>query len=91
MVNDYNDKTQRIPDKKSSRTLRLVTFNVNGVKTIFNYHPWNGHKQCFDTLLQYLKADIVSLQELKLTAQNLSSTKIGNTQKYRSFVSVPNT
>lgn len=91
MVNDYNDKTQRIPDKKSSRTLRLVTFNVNGVKTIFNYHPWNGHKQCFDTLLQYLKADIVSLQELKLTAQNLSSTKIGNTQKYRSFVSVPKT
>ncbi|RLV88549.1 hypothetical protein JA9_004183 [Meyerozyma sp. JA9] len=91
MVNDYNDKTQRIPDKKSSRTLRLVTFNVNGVKTIFNYHPWNSHKQCFDTSFQYLKADIVSLQELKLTAQNLSSTKIGNTQSYRSFVSVPKT
>lgn len=91
MVNDYDDKTQRIPDKESSRTLRLVTFNVNGVKTIFNYYPWNDHKQCFDTLLQYLKADIVSLQELKLTAQNLSSTKIGNTQSYRSFVSVPKT
>lgn len=81
----------QIPEKKSSRDLRLITFNVNGVKTIFNYHPWNTHNRSFDALFQYLNADIISLQELKLTPQNISSTNIGNTTKYRSFVSVPKT
>lgn len=81
----------RIPSKKGPRSVRLVTFNVNGVKTLFNYHPWNEHEQKFDTLFKYLDADIVSLQELKLTPQNISSTKIGNTNLYRTFISVPKT
>lgn len=84
--------SMQIPPKESISTVRYVSFNVNGVKTVFNYSPWNklAH-QDLNGLFQYMHADIITLQELKLSPLNLSSTVpyIGHLEHYRSFISLP--
>ncbi|KAK6457618.1 AP endonuclease [Scheffersomyces xylosifermentans] len=78
------------PKKYGDSTIRYVTFNVNGVKTLFNYHPWNKFNQDYNLLFNTLQADIITLQELKLTASTLSSIKnIGHLPNFKSFISVP--
>ncbi|KAM3122740.1 hypothetical protein CJJ07_004551 [Candidozyma auris] len=76
----------RIPDLSPSN-IRYLTFNVNGIKTLFNYHPWNLLQNDHDALFRALKADIISLQELKINGDGLAST--GLLKDYRSFVSIP--
>ncbi|CAN3362566.1 DNA-(apurinic or apyrimidinic site) endonuclease 2 [Diutina catenulata] len=74
----------------ASDTLRLVTFNVNGIKTLFNYHPWTELNQDLDALLQRLDGDVTSFQELKLTKETLAAVKdIGHLKNFRSFISLP--
>ncbi|KAI5953935.1 APN2 [Candida margitis] len=76
--------------QKNENSFRFVTFNVNGVKTIFNYHPWNKINNDFNTMFDLLQADVITLQELKLTEQSLSTLKnIGHLKDYRSFISLP--
>ncbi|KAI3403652.2 APN2 [Candida oxycetoniae] len=78
--------------QKNKNSLRFVTFNVNGVKTIFNYHPWNKFKNDFNAMFNSLQADVITLQELKLTEQTMSSLRnIGHLQDFRSFISLPTT
>ncbi|KAI5964664.1 APN2 [Candida pseudojiufengensis] len=81
----------KIPIKKSNKTIRFLTFNVNGIKTICNYHPWNQFKQEFNDIFLSLKSDIITLQELKLTINTtLNEIKnIGHLKNYRSFISLP--
>ncbi|CAH6719933.1 DNA-(apurinic or apyrimidinic site) endonuclease 2 [[Candida] jaroonii] len=71
-------------DSKDHGDLRVVSFNVNGIKTLFNYHPWNN--KSLQTVLQDLKADIISLQELKLDKDSINDMSLKN---YRSFVTIP--
>ncbi|CAN3374431.1 hypothetical protein DIURU_000693 [Diutina rugosa] len=78
--------------RDASRTLRLVTFNVNGVKTLFNYHPWRDTNGNLDEVLSKFNADVVTFQELKLNRDSLSSIKdIGHLKHFRSFITVPTT
>lgn len=78
--------------RDASHTLRLVTFNVNGVKTIFNYHPWRDTNGDLDQVLLKFDADVVTFQELKLNRDSLSSVKdIGHLRHFRSFITVPTT
>lgn len=75
---------------KNEKSIRFVTFNVNGVKTVFNYHPWNKIDNDFNTMFDLLQADVITLQELKLTEQSLSTLKnIGHLKDYKSFISLP--
>lgn len=75
---------------KNEDSIRFITFNVNSVKTVFNYHPWNKISNDFNTMFDLLQADVITLQELKLTEQSLSTLKnIGHLQNYRSFISLP--
>lgn len=85
------DPLNRIHPKHSkSATIRYVTFNINGANTLFNYHPWNKFNQDYNALFQLLQADIITLQELKLSNQTLSSIKgIGHLPNYKSFISLP--
>lgn len=73
-----------IPDK-SPGTIRVVTFNVNGFNTLFNYHPWNRTgklKACID----FLHADIVTLQELKVSNVNNSVARV---EGFYNYVTIP--
>ncbi|CAI5757346.1 unnamed protein product [Candida verbasci] len=69
---------------------RFITFNVNGLKTLFNYHPWNKFNSDLNEIFKSLQSDIITLQELKLTESSLSSLKdIGHLKDYKSFISLP--
>lgn len=71
---------------KSQAAVRFVTFNVNGTKTLCNYHPWNKMKS-FDKIFGYLFADIITLQELKVQKDNLDH-ELNEIPNYRSFVTL---
>ena len=90
-VKNYNSDAvlQKIPHKGNHDTLRYMSFNVNGIKTLFSYHPWNQLNRNFDDFFKALEADIISLQELKLTPASLLSTNIGKLSEYKAFISLP--
>lgn len=72
---------------KSENNVRFLTFNVNGCKTLFKYHPWNDLLNNYDDFLASLDADIVSLQELKVQQDALNP--LGLVQNYQAFISIP--
>ncbi|KAI0630732.1 Endonuclease/exonuclease/phosphatase [Trametes polyzona] len=59
--------------------MRILSWNINGIRTLPKYHPWNSFKSC-EGILDELKADIICFQgellescvrsydELKLTS-----------------------
>mmetsp|Transcript_5149 Transcript_5149/g.5147 ORF Transcript_5149/g.5147 Transcript_5149/m.5147 type:complete len:566 (+) Transcript_5149:157-1854(+) len=86
-----NEPLNKIESKDSRNTIRYISFNVNGAKTLFNYHPWNQLQQNYDLFFNLLEGDVISLQELKLSPNNISSVNIGNLSKFKSFISLPKT
>lgn len=78
-----------LPRRATSSTVRFLTFNVNGCKTLFNYFPWNSLQNNFNSLLNSFQSDIISLQELKISPGNISSVNLGHLPNYKSFVSLP--
>ncbi|KAJ3853459.1 Endonuclease/exonuclease/phosphatase [Lentinula lateritia] len=44
--------------------MRILTWNINGIRTIPQYHPWNTLKT-HDAILNHLDADIINFQEVK--------------------------
>lgn len=85
------DKTRDSPPlnqvpPKAAQCVRFLSFNINGGKSLFNYHPWN-QLRTYDKLADALHADIVSLQELKIQADLVAA--IGLVDRYRVFVSIP--
>ncbi|KAJ3864212.1 Endonuclease/exonuclease/phosphatase [Lentinula novae-zelandiae] len=44
--------------------MRILTWNINGIRTIPQYHPWNTLKS-HDAILNHLDADIINFQEVK--------------------------
>ncbi|ODV66851.1 DNase I-like protein [Hyphopichia burtonii NRRL Y-1933] len=83
------EATDGVPDKLAGDTVRYVSFNVNGANTVLNYKPFNKCKDWNEALLKVLKADIISLQELKLTPSNLEGSRLAHLEEYRSFISLP--
>jgi AP endonuclease-2 len=79
----------QIPSPLTETTVRLVSFNINGYKTLNHYHPWN-ELTTLSEKLHYLQADIVTLQELKLQRVDVTRS-IASVQGYHSFISVPRT
>ncbi|KAJ7491312.1 Endonuclease/exonuclease/phosphatase [Mycena galericulata] len=67
--------------------MRILTWNINGVRTIPQYHPWNTMKT-HDDILNFLQADIICFQEMKTTRQNLPKA-VGVPPSYHSFFSFP--
>lgn len=80
------DPLSRIP-RTSNNEVRYLTFNVNGIKTLFNYYPWNQLQNDHDALFEALGADIVLLQELKINGDGLAAT--GVLKKYKAFILIP--
>jgi len=81
------DVKKKIPGKPSNQCLRLVSFNVNGIKTLKNYYPWN-ERPGYDEAISLMKADIVTFQELKLQRNDID-TSIANPVDYLSFITIP--
>ncbi|KAJ7113904.1 Endonuclease/exonuclease/phosphatase [Mycena epipterygia] len=67
--------------------MRILTWNINGVRTIPQYHPWNTMKT-HDDILNLLQADIICFQEMKSSRQNLPKA-VGLPPSYHSFFSFP--
>ncbi|CAG8490370.1 13698_t:CDS:2 [Acaulospora morrowiae] len=53
--------------------MRLLTWNVNGLRSLVQYHPWNERKD-YKTILDSLNADIICFQETKITLDRLESS-----------------
>ncbi|KAJ7483602.1 Endonuclease/exonuclease/phosphatase [Mycena latifolia] len=67
--------------------MRILTWNINGIRTIPQYHPWNTMKT-HDDILNHLQADIICFQEMKSSRQNLPKA-VGIPPSYHSFFSFP--
>lgn len=53
--------------------MRIVTWNVNGVKNPFSYSPWCTGKRNYEQIFTALSADIICIQELKAQTKELDS------------------
>lgn len=79
----------QIPNLETEHSIRLVSFNINGFKTLNHYHPWNDLSTLSD-VFQYLKADVITFQELKL--QRIDITReIANIGGFHTFITLPRT
>ncbi|KAF4610457.1 hypothetical protein D9613_006552 [Agrocybe pediades] len=65
--------------------MRVLSWNINGVRTLPNYHPWNTYKE-FDEILNALNADIICFQEMKSSRQGLTK-QVALPSSYDSFFS----
>ncbi|KAF2643446.1 DNase I-like protein [Massarina eburnea CBS 473.64] len=55
--------------------VRITTWNVNGIRNPFSYHPWRD-KRSFDAMFDILEADIVIMQELKIQRKDLTDDMV---------------
>lgn len=55
--------------------LRITTWNVNGIRNPFGYHPWRDNRS-FDAMFDILDADIVVMQELKIQRKDLKDDMV---------------
>ncbi|KAF7982512.1 hypothetical protein HWV62_28116 [Athelia sp. TMB] len=67
--------------------MRILTWNINGIRTLPQYHPWNTLKTG-DAILDELGADIICFQEMKSTRPSLARTFALPTA-YDAFFSFP--
>jgi hypothetical protein len=61
---------RRAIDPITSIIMRLTTWNVNGIRNPFSYHPWSITKT-FPAMFDILEADIIVMQELKIQRKDL--------------------
>ncbi|KAG0698074.1 Endonuclease/exonuclease/phosphatase [Suillus ampliporus] len=67
--------------------MRILSWNINGIRTLPQYHPWNNFTS-FQGILQHLKADIICFQEMKSSRSSLSRC-IALPDDYEAFFSFP--
>ncbi|KAF8875852.1 Endonuclease/exonuclease/phosphatase [Infundibulicybe gibba] len=67
--------------------MRLLTWNINGVRTIPQYHPWNT-LQTHDDILTHLGADVICFQEMKSSRPALPKA-VAVPPSFHAFFSFP--
>ncbi|KAI0675973.1 DNase I-like protein [Trametes maxima] len=67
--------------------MRILSWNINGIRTLPKYHPWNTFKSC-EGILDELNADIICFQEMKSSRVNLPRD-VALPGHYDSFFSFP--
>ncbi|EDO15018.1 hypothetical protein Kpol_1007p2 [Vanderwaltozyma polyspora DSM 70294] len=73
--------------KQGSDAIRFVSFNVNGVRTLFHYQPFSQMNQSLKASFEYFDADVITFQELKTEKYGIS--KWGKVDDFYSFISIP--
>ncbi|KAG5513989.1 hypothetical protein PMAC_000611 [Pneumocystis sp. 'macacae'] len=63
--------------------MRLVSWNCNGIRNLFDYYPWCSEKS-FEFIFRKLKADIICFQETKIQRKDLTYDMI-NVPGYLAF------
>ncbi|GAV48259.1 hypothetical protein ZYGR_0I05560 [Zygosaccharomyces rouxii] len=76
-----------IENDKAADACRFLTFNVNGLRTLFHYQPFSNMNQSIENVFDYFNADIITFQELKVERSAL--TKWGKLDNFYSFISIP--
>ena len=76
-------------EQKSDNDIRFVTFNVNGIRTLFHYQPFSTMNQSLRKVFDYLQSDVITFQELK--TERLSISRWGKVDGFYSFISIPTT
>ncbi|GAA5957455.1 hypothetical protein JCM3765_001147 [Sporobolomyces pararoseus] len=66
--------------------MRIVTWNVNGIKTVLDYHPWRI-KKTYKAMIEDLGGDITCIQETKITRQQIDKGMACIDSNYDSFFS----
>ncbi|OBZ66732.1 DNA-(apurinic or apyrimidinic site) lyase 2 [Grifola frondosa] len=67
--------------------MRIISWNINGIRTLPQYYPWNTFKSC-EAMLDELKADIICFQEMKSSRTALQHD-VALPGHYHSFFSFP--
>ncbi|KAH9893283.1 DNase I-like protein [Cubamyces lactineus] len=67
--------------------MRILSWNINGIRTLPKYHPWNTFKDC-EGILDELKADIICFQEMKSSRATLPRD-VALPGHFHSFFSFP--
>ncbi|KAJ3821545.1 Endonuclease/exonuclease/phosphatase [Lentinula raphanica] len=67
--------------------MRILTWNINGIRTIPQYHPWNTLKN-HDAILDHLNADIINFQEVKSSRTALPAP-VAAPPSYDAYYSFP--
>ncbi|KAF8327397.1 Endonuclease/exonuclease/phosphatase [Cantharellus anzutake] len=67
--------------------MRILSWNINGIRTLPHYHPWNALKTC-EAILPELHSDIICFQEMKISRKDLDR-KTAVPEGYDSFFSFP--
>ncbi|KAH0582387.1 hypothetical protein H2248_010331 [Termitomyces sp. 'cryptogamus'] len=67
--------------------MRILTWNINGVRTLPQYHPWNT-MATFTNILDALEADVICFQEVKSSRTSLSKG-VAVPPSYHAFFSFP--
>ncbi|KAL1945101.1 hypothetical protein VTO73DRAFT_2721 [Trametes versicolor] len=67
--------------------MRILSWNINGIRTLPKYHPWNTFESC-EGILDELKADIICFQEMKSSRASLPRD-VALPGHYHSFFSFP--
>ncbi|KZT64496.1 DNase I-like protein [Daedalea quercina L-15889] len=67
--------------------MRVLSWNINGIRTLPKYHPWNTFKSCED-ILDALNADIICFQEMK-SSRSALQRDAALPGHYHSFFSFP--
>ncbi|KAI0476206.1 DNase I-like protein [Xylariaceae sp. FL0804] len=55
--------------------IRITSWNVNGIRNPFSYHPWS-EKRTFNAMFDILEADIVVMQETKIQRKDLQDDMV---------------
>ncbi|CAL9728161.1 DNA-(apurinic or apyrimidinic site) endonuclease 2 [Monosporozyma unispora] len=74
-------------DQTKSGIVRFVTFNVNAVRTLFQYQPFSHMRESLSQVFDYLDGDIITFQELKIEKSVVG--KWGQVDGFQSFISIP--
>ncbi|KAI0718087.1 Endonuclease/exonuclease/phosphatase [Cerioporus squamosus] len=67
--------------------MRILSWNINGVRTLPKYHPWNTFES-FQGILDESKADVICFQEMK-SARAALPRDVALPGPYHSFFSFP--
>lgn len=59
------------PSRDQPLKLRIVSFNICGIRNVLQYHPWNEAKD-FLHMFDILDADIICFQETKIQGKDLT-------------------
>lgn len=86
-INEVSTDIISKEDQDGSGIIRLVTFNVNAVRTLFQYQPFSQMRDSLNQAFDYLDGDVITFQELKIEKSVVG--KWGQVAGFQSFISIP--